>query len=179
MRKVAAALNEQAAGEALIARMDAKLARSHGAWGGSRALYLTPGGFTAGQGTLVGAMLAGAGLVSAGGSASYAPVTLEDLVLKPPAALVLGFFRDLEGGGQRGTIAGNGYLQALARRRTIASLPGSIRRRPGLVRGRRQRDARRRPASPLMRLLLALSLGLAAALVLSIAFGETGLTLTQ
>jgi iron complex transport system substrate-binding protein len=126
VRKVAAALKERAAGEALIARMDAKLAQSRGAWGGARALYLTPGGFTAGQGTLVGAMLAGAGLVSAGGSASYAPVALEDLVLRPPAALVLGFFRDLENGGQRGTIAGNGYLQALAQRRTIASLPGSI-----------------------------------------------------
>lgn len=127
VRKVAAGLGQRAAGESLIAAMDAKLARSRGAWRGARALYLTPGGFTSGRGTLVGAMLAAAGLVSAGGSASYAPVTLEDLVLRPPAALVLGFFRDLStGGGQRGTIAGNGFLQALAGRRTIASLPGSI-----------------------------------------------------
>ena len=40
----------RAAGEALVARMDAQLAPSHGAWGGARALYLTPGGFTAGRG---------------------------------------------------------------------------------------------------------------------------------
>ncbi|HZZ88295.1 MAG TPA: ABC transporter substrate-binding protein [Caulobacteraceae bacterium] len=126
VRKVAAGLGRRAAGESLIAAMDAKLARSRGAWEGARALYLTPGGFTAGRATLVGAMLAGAGLISAGGSASYAPVTLEDLVLNPPAALVLGFFRDLANGGQRGTIAGNGYLRALAERRTIASLPGAI-----------------------------------------------------
>ena len=50
IRKVAAALGEPAAGEALIARMDAELAAAHGAWGGARALYLTPGGFTAGRG---------------------------------------------------------------------------------------------------------------------------------
>src|SRR6185437_3926248 len=48
VRKVAAALGEPAAGEALIARMDAQLAASHDAWNGARALYLTPGGFTAG-----------------------------------------------------------------------------------------------------------------------------------
>ncbi|HEY1752404.1 MAG TPA: ABC transporter substrate-binding protein [Caulobacteraceae bacterium] len=125
VRKVAAALGRPAAGEALIAHMDAELAESRGAWGGARALYLTPGGFTAGKGTLVGAMLAAAGLASEAGPA-YAPVSLEQLVWRPPAALVLGFFRDLAGGRQHWTIAGNSYLQALARRRAIASLPGRL-----------------------------------------------------
>jgi iron complex transport system substrate-binding protein len=126
VRKVAAALGQTPAGEALIVRMDTKLSESRGAWGGARALYLTPGGFTAGERTLVGAMMRAAGLVTAAAAPGYAPVTLERLVLDPPAALVLGFFRDLAGGRQRWTIAGNGYLQDLARRRAIASLPGSI-----------------------------------------------------
>jgi iron complex transport system substrate-binding protein len=126
IRKVAAALDRSAAGEALIARMDAKLAASRGAWGGARALYLTPGGFTAGRETLVGAMLQAAGLRSEAIDPGYSPVPLEELVLHPPVALVLGFFRDLEGGRQHWTIAGNGFLQALARQRTIASLPGSM-----------------------------------------------------
>jgi iron complex transport system substrate-binding protein len=126
VRKIAAALDRRAAGEALIAQMQAKLDRSRGAWGGARALYLTTGGFTAGSQTLVGAMMAAAGLVSASASAGYAPVPLESLVLHPPTALVLGFFGDLAGGRQHWTIAGNGYLQGLARQRTIASLPGSI-----------------------------------------------------
>ena len=43
-----------------------------------------------------------------------------------PTALVLGFFRDLSGGAQHWSIAGNGYLQDLARRRAVASLPGSV-----------------------------------------------------
>jgi iron complex transport system substrate-binding protein len=126
VRKVAAALGRPAAGEALIGRMDAKLAKSRGAWGGARALYLTPYGFTAGRGTLVGAMMAAAGLDAAASGPSYEPAPLEALVLRPPAALVLGFFRDLAGGRQHWTIAGNDYLQGLMRRRTIASLPGSV-----------------------------------------------------
>ena len=126
VRKVSAALGQPAAGEGLVARMDASLRRSQGAWGGARALYLTPGGFTAGPDTLVGAMLAAAGLVSATPAASYAPVSLESLVMRPPAALVLGFFRDLDGGRQHWTIAGSGYLRGLVRDRAIASLPGSV-----------------------------------------------------
>jgi iron complex transport system substrate-binding protein len=126
IRKVAAALGQPAAGQTLVARMDANLAASRNAWGGARALYLTPGGFSAGPQTLVGAMMAAAGLVSASTSGGYAPVSLEALVLDPPAALVLGFFRDLAGGRQHWTIAANGYLRGLVRQRAIASLPGSM-----------------------------------------------------
>ena len=126
IRKVAAAIDRRAAGEALVARMDAELAASRGAWGGARALYLTPGGFTAGHGTLAGAMMEAAGLISASDRPGYQPAPLEQLVLQPPAALVLAFFSDLAGGRQRWTIAGNGYLRRLAAERTIASLPGSM-----------------------------------------------------
>jgi len=126
IRKVAAALGRPAAGESLIGRMDRELAAAGGAWGGARALYLTPGGFTAGTGTLVGAMMNAAGLANAANGPGYGPVPLESLVLQPPRALVLGFFRDLAGGRQHWTIAGNGYLQGLAAQRTIASLPGSM-----------------------------------------------------
>ena len=126
VRQVAAALDRRAAGEALIAAMDAKLAASRGAWGGARALYLTPGGYTAGQGTLIGAMLAAAGLASAAPGGGYAPVSLEALVLRPPAALVLGFFSDLANGRQLRSIPGQRYLDVLPPRRVIASLPGSM-----------------------------------------------------
>lgn len=126
VRKVAAALGRTAEGEALIAHMDGELAQSRETWGGARALYLTPYGFTAGPDTLVGAVMAAAGLAAAATRPGYQPVSLEALVLHPPSALVLAFFRDLAGGRQHWTIAGNGYLQDLARRRAIASLPGSM-----------------------------------------------------
>jgi iron complex transport system substrate-binding protein len=126
VRKVAAALGRPKVGEAIVARMDAKLAASHGAWRGARALYLTPGGFTAGPDTLVGAMMAAAGLASAAAAGGFAPAPLEALALDPPKAIVLGFFKDLAGGRQHWTIASNGFLQDLARKRAIASLPGRV-----------------------------------------------------
>jgi iron complex transport system substrate-binding protein len=126
VRKVAAALGQAAAGEALMARMDAQLAASHGAWQGARALYLTPYGFTSGPDTLVAAMMSAAGLAPLASAPGYAPVRLEALVLNPPAALVLGFFQDLAGGRQHWTIAGNGYLRGLVQQRAVASLPGRL-----------------------------------------------------
>jgi iron complex transport system substrate-binding protein len=126
VRKVAAAFGRPAAGAALIARMDAELAASRGAWRGARALYLTPYGFTAGPDTLVAAMMGAAGLAPLATAPGYAPISLEAMVLKPPAALVLGFFRDLAGGRQHWTIAGNGYLRGLVHERAIASLPGRL-----------------------------------------------------
>jgi len=126
IRKVAAALGEPAAGEALVGRMDAELRQSHGAWGGARALYLTPYSFTSGANTLVGAMMAAAGLTTAATAPGYSPATLESLVLNPPSALVLGFFQDLAAGRKRWTIAGDGYLKRLVAQRAIASLPGRM-----------------------------------------------------
>ena len=124
--KGAGGLGEPAAGEALVARMDAELRQSQGAWGGARALYLTSYGFTGGAKTLVGATMAAAGLTTATAAPGYSPVSLESLVLDPPSALVLGFFQDLAAGRQRWTIAGNGYLKGLVAQRAIASLPGRM-----------------------------------------------------
>src|SRR5690606_37559150 len=84
IRRVAEALGEAAAGEALVAQMDARLARAEGAWGGRRALYLTPGGVTAGPGTLVDAILRAAGITNAERRPGYRTVSLEELALHPP-----------------------------------------------------------------------------------------------
>ncbi len=126
VRRVAAALGRPAAGEALIARMDAQLKAAHGAWRGRRALYLTPGGFTAGPGTLVGATLAAAGLTDAASGPGFSPTPLERLVLRPPEAAVLGFFDRASVRAQHWSQARSGVLISLIRGRTIASLPGSI-----------------------------------------------------
>lgn len=125
IRRVAAALGRPAAGEALIARMDAELERARGAWGGRRALYLTPGGVTAGRDTLVGAILAAAGLTDVA-SGGYAPVSLERMALDPPAAVVLGFFDDASVRTQHWAVARGAVLGHIVRTRIIASLPGSL-----------------------------------------------------
>ncbi|MDQ0463314.1 iron complex transport system substrate-binding protein [Caulobacter ginsengisoli] len=126
IRKVAAAMNQPARGEALITGMDGKLAAAQGRWQGAGALYMTPGGFTAGKGTLVDAILAAAGLTNLAPGAGYAAVPLEAMVFKTPQAFVLGFFDSLENAMERWAPGRHRVLQRRLPGRTIASLPGSM-----------------------------------------------------
>jgi len=126
VRSVAAALDRRAAGEALVADLDRRLARSAGAWKGRSALYFTPTGYTSGAGTLMDAMMRAAGLVNVVSGAAWAPIPLEKLVREPPRAFVLGFFDDFATAMTRW---GPGRHEALRRRlngRTVASLPGAM-----------------------------------------------------
>ncbi|MDD3837555.1 MAG: ABC transporter substrate-binding protein [Phenylobacterium sp.] len=131
LREIGAALGQPARAEALVREMDDRLARAGGAWGGARALYLPPGGATAGKGTLIGAMLEAAGLTPAASRPGYSTVSLEALVMRPPAAVVLGFFDTFMLANANW---GPGRHQALRRTvkdRTIASLPGEVIGCPG------------------------------------------------
>jgi iron complex transport system substrate-binding protein len=125
IRKVAAALGQQTAGEAIVARMDARLSRAAGAWRGARALYLTPSGVTAGPGTLVDAILRGAGMVNAETRPSYQQVSLEGLALNPPQTVVLGFFDTFQLAGDSWGVGRHRVLQTIVHERAVASLPGS------------------------------------------------------
>ena len=125
VRKVAAALDAGPAGEALVAGMDRKLAASRGAWGGRRALYLTSGGFTAGKGTLVDAILDAAGLGNAARRSGFQPAPLESLALDPPSAVVRGFFDAALDAFQRWSPGRSQVLRRVVRDRTLVSLPGS------------------------------------------------------
>ena len=122
VRGVSAALGRLEAGERLAARMDTDLQAARGAWGEREALYLTPGGFTSGPGTLIDAMLRGAGLRNAARGTSFAAVPLERLVLTPPSAFVLGFFDMAR--FTRWDLAGHPVLERVRRGRTAASVPG-------------------------------------------------------
>ncbi|HWA61130.1 MAG TPA: ABC transporter substrate-binding protein [Caulobacteraceae bacterium] len=125
-RRVAAALGQPAAGEALVRRMDGELAASAGAWRGAGALYLTPGGFTAGGGTLIDAILRGAGLSNLAGGEGFRSVSLERLVLEPPHAIVEGFFEAVYSALQRWSPGRHQVLRRIAERRTLVSLPGRL-----------------------------------------------------
>jgi len=131
VRRVAGALGQQAAGEQVVSEMDAKLRAANGAWGGKAALYLTPSGFTAGQGTLVDAVLTAAGLKGASGQVGYAPVSLEHLALSPPAALVLGFFDNFASAMVRWGPGRHRVLSRLVEEKAVGSLPGAIAGCPG------------------------------------------------
>lgn len=126
IRRVSAAVNRPAAGEALIRDMDAKLTASAGARRGQSALYLTPGGFTAGSGTLIDAILRGSGLVNAAPGPAFAAVPLERLALAPPRAVVLGFFDLAQRGADRWGPGRHATLQRATKGRVIAALPGAM-----------------------------------------------------
>lgn len=57
------------------------------------ALYVTPGGVTAGEGTMIASIFAAAGVVNeAGGQSGWPALPLERLALSPPKFAVAGFF---------------------------------------------------------------------------------------
>jgi iron complex transport system substrate-binding protein len=126
VRTVAAALGASAEGEALVAGMDRHLAQSAGAWQGRRALYLTSGGATTGPGSLVDSILLAAGLRNLTSEPGFHELSLERLILNPPAAVVEGFF---DAGSQAKVHWGPGHhdaLKRLTRGRTLVSLPGAL-----------------------------------------------------
>jgi len=131
VRRVAAALDARGTGERMVARMDSDLAAAKGAGRGRSALYLTPSGFTAGPGTLIDAVLAAAGLRNAAVRPGYQPVSLEQLVISPPNALVLGFFDAFATAMVRWGPGRHRVLQPLIRERAIGSLSGAIAGCPG------------------------------------------------
>ncbi len=126
VRKVSAAFGRPARGEALVAGMDRKLAASKGAGQGRSALYMTSGGFTAGRDTLIGAMLAGAGLDNLAPERTFAPVPLERLALSPPSAFVLGYFEAAALATQRWAFGRHHLVRRTARTRTLTALPSSV-----------------------------------------------------
>lgn len=126
IRRVAAALGVAPRGEALISRMDAELARSAGAWKGASAVYMTPGGFTAGTGTLVDQILRAAGMTNAERRPGYQSASLESIVLHPPKAVVLGFFDTFQLAGDSWGPGRHQVLRSIVRDRAVASLPGEL-----------------------------------------------------
>lgn len=126
VRAIAKTLGQTTAGEALIARMDDQLARSRDAWRGRNALYLTSGGATAGRGTLIDAILSAAGLHNLADGQGFRALSLEQLTLHPPQAVIEGFFDDQSENRTRWSPGRHDAMTRLMARRTLVSLPGSM-----------------------------------------------------
>lgn len=125
IRTAAAMLDATPRGDALIARMDARLHEAAPAPRApeSSALYLTAGGFTSGRGTLTDAILGAAGLTNLVTHPGFAPVSVERIVLWRPARFVLGFF-DQSRGDWRGP-GRHPAVRAATQNRVVAHLPAA------------------------------------------------------
>jgi iron complex transport system substrate-binding protein len=128
VQRVARAAGREAEGRALLLAMDQRLASAAGAWRGQPALYLTPGSYTAGQGTLVASILEAAGLRSLA-PAGYSLMPLERLVLSPPSMFVLGFFDMAR--FTRWQVARHPVLARVRRGRPAVRLPAAVLGCPG------------------------------------------------
>ncbi|MBB5770569.1 iron complex transport system substrate-binding protein [Brevundimonas vesicularis] len=126
IQTVARDLNQTQRGRALEQQMDAKLAKAapvRPVTEAPGAVYLTSGGFTAGPGTLMDAMMRAAGFRNLTAAPGFGALSVERIVMNPPVRFVLGFFdqlrADLRGPGRHPVVA-----QA-AESRTAARLPAA------------------------------------------------------
>jgi len=126
IRTVARDLGQVERGRRLEQRMDAKLARAAPVArpaAAPGAVYLTSGGFTAGPGTLMDAMIRAAGFRNLTSAPGFGAVSVEQIVMKPPMRFILGFFdqlrADLRGPGRHPVV------RHAAEGRTAARLPAA------------------------------------------------------
>ncbi|WP_411816508.1 ABC transporter substrate-binding protein [Hyphococcus sp. DH-69] len=100
IRMVATALEQTDRGEEVIKNLRARLALIEHEKNVS-ALYVTPGGVTAGSGTMIDAIIAAAGArnkTAERGLHYYPPLSAEALLLDPPEFIVAGFFQSRDEG---------------------------------------------------------------------------------
>lgn len=87
LRAVAAELGQSDRAEALIAAMPGAAPQT-----GRAALYVTPGGVSAGKGTMIESIMARAGLSNANPREGWTDLPLEQLVQAPPSLMLTAFF---------------------------------------------------------------------------------------
>lgn len=132
-RRIAEAMGNRRGGEEAVRRLRTQLESAAGAWGGRPGLYMTPGGVTAGRGTLIDAILRAAGLTNAADGAGWRAVPSEALVLEPPSLTVLGFFDELS--RQRWSPGRSGPVRRALERGAAARLPAARLGCPGWFAG--------------------------------------------
>lgn len=128
IRLAADALGDPAKGESVIAAMDVRL-RALAARPRIEvtALYVTPGGVTAGRQTLIDALFKAAGVANAAGHLNYWPaLPLEALIERPPSFIVAGFFRADEVGADNWSAALHPAFGKIFENARVVHLPADI-----------------------------------------------------
>ena len=94
-----------------------------------RALYVTPGGVTAGQGTLMDAIMAAAGvtnIASEAGLTGWPPLPAEALVMDTPDLIITGYFDDPLARGSNWSMAYHPVFETLFDRVPTIHLPPDL-----------------------------------------------------
>lgn len=126
-RHIAARLGRTAAGEALVADVQARIARLQAAAQPVRALYLRPNGGSAGAGTHVDAVFQAAGVrnhAAESGRRGWGRIALEDVVADPPDVFVVSNMVN-DSAYARSGFARHPLLRALLARRPVVHMDGN------------------------------------------------------
>jgi len=108
LRAVAAEIGQGARAEALIAAMPGAAPET-----GRAALYVTPGGVSAGRGTMIGSIMARAGLTNANTGEGWTELPLERLVQAPPSLMLTAFFGFDDDATDRWSVSRHPVMQRL------------------------------------------------------------------
>lgn len=135
LRRAGRVLGKAVKAEALIADMDARLARVRAGWAGRpaedrpNALYLTPSGATTGSGTLVDEVITAAGfrnLYAETGKRGWFMLDLEQLLIAPPDVIVGGFFDLKSSATNHWSLARHHLIRRLLKEMPSLLVPGRL-----------------------------------------------------
>lgn len=108
LRAVAAELGARARAEEILARRPPPAQSS-----GRKALYVTPGGVSAGRETMIGSIMTHAGLENANTGFGWTSLPLESLLLDPPALMLTAFFGFDDDATDRWSVSRHPVMQRL------------------------------------------------------------------
>ena len=108
LRRVAAELGQSERAEALISAMPAPALQT-----GRTALYVTPGGVSAGKGTMIDSIMQRAGLSNSNPREGWTDLPLEQLVLAPPSLMLTAFFGFDDDATDRWSVSRHPVMQRL------------------------------------------------------------------
>ncbi|MFN7164254.1 MAG: ABC transporter substrate-binding protein [Hyphomonas sp.] len=120
LRAVAAEIGQGARAEALIAGMPGNAPDT-----GRSALYVTPGGVSAGKGTMIGSIMTQAGLTNANTGEGWTELPLERLVQAPPALMLTAFFGFDDDVTDRWSVSRHPVMQRLMARAQVIAMDES------------------------------------------------------
>ena len=107
-RAIAAEIGQSARAEEVIAARPKPAAPS-----GRKALYVTPGGVSAGKDTMIGSIMTYAGLENANTGTGWTSLPLESLVLDPPSLMLAAFFGFDDDATDRWSVSRHPVMQRL------------------------------------------------------------------
>jgi len=125
LRRVGAVLGEPARAEAAAREVDARLAAVEAGEGEVSALYMTPGGVTAGPGALVHDLMQVAGLMNFQTEAGWRPLPLERLASEAPDIVLAAFFASHAEARYYWSAARHPLARKTLRTRPSVALPGA------------------------------------------------------